>query len=164
MEGELLRLQWRARPGGEVAEHIHPLQEERFEVTEGKLTVSVEGREATCPAGETAAVAAGKRHFFANRGSEPVTAILELRPALRMENVFEALAGMAREGKTGSDGLPRNPLLLAAFAWEFHNEIRGPRPPYAFQRLILPPLAALARSLGYRGHQPHYSAQIVGRP
>jgi quercetin dioxygenase-like cupin family protein len=156
--GELLQLRWSARPGGKVGEHIHPRQEERFEVVEGELTVSIKGEEMVCPAGEVVAVPPGVRHYFANLGSEPVTAILELRPALRMEDVFETLAGLAREGKARRDGLPRNPLQLAAFASEFADEIRGVSPPHAVQRVIIPPLAALARLLGFRGHHTRFRA------
>ncbi len=161
--GELLRLRWSAAAGGEVGEHVHPLQEERFEVTEGVLTVSLEGVEDTCPAGEAVAVPPGKRHFFANRGRTRVSAILELRPALRMEEVFESLAGFAREGKAGRGGLPRSFLQLAVFAWEFRREIRGPRPPWPVQALVLPPVVAAGRALGYRAHREEYRADLAGR-
>lgn len=160
-KGELLQLRWSARPGGQVGEHVHPLQEERFEVIEGELTVSMGRQETTCHVGECVAVPPGARHYFANRGSAPVTAILELRPALRMEQVFETLAGLAREGKAGKDGLPRNPLQLAAFANEFENEIRGTRPPGGVQKVALPPLASLARAFGFRGHHPRYRVEAV---
>ena len=105
----------------------------------------------------------GKRHFFANRESQPVIAVLELRPALRMEEVFESLAAFGREGKTNAGGLPRNPLQLAVFAWEFRREIRGPRPPRVVQAAVLPLLASIARMLGYRAHRPEYRAEIAGQ-
>lgn len=160
-KGELLQLAWSAKPGGQVGEHVHPLQEERFTVTEGQLTVAVEGKVSTYSTGESVAVPPGLRHYFDNRGAVPVKATLEIRPALRMETVFESLAGYAREGKARRDGLPRNPLLLAVFADEFADEIRGPKPPYALQRLLLPPLAALGRGLGYRAHKPEYAAEVA---
>jgi quercetin dioxygenase-like cupin family protein len=160
--GTLLQLRWSARPGGRVGEHIHPLQEERFEVVEGQLTLAMRGQETVCHPGEAIAVPPGIRHYFVNRGSGPVTAILELRPALRMEHVFETLAGLAREGKARGDGLPRNPLQLAAFAAEFADEIRGASPPHAVQRLIIRPLAALARLLGFRGHYARHRAELAG--
>jgi quercetin dioxygenase-like cupin family protein len=161
-DGDVLRLRWSAHAGGRMGEHVHPLQEERFEVQSGQLTVSVNGAVTTCPAGESVAVPPGVRHYFANPEDEPVVAILELRPALRMEEVFESLAGFAREGKARSSGLPRNPLLLAVFAQEFHQEIRGARPPAAVQRIMLPPLAAIGRVLGYRAHRPEWSATAGG--
>ncbi len=162
-DGALLRLEWRAEPGGRVGEHVHPIQEERFEVRRGALTVSLEGRQTTYRVGDAVAVPPGKRHFFANHGSEPVTATLELRPALRMEEVFEALAGMAREGKTRADGLPRNPVLLAVFADEYRNEIRGARPPDLVQRIVVPPLAALGRRLGFVPRPAEYAIEVAGR-
>jgi quercetin dioxygenase-like cupin family protein len=150
--GELLRLRWSAQAGGRVGEHVHPFQEERFDVVTGVLTVSIDGRDGECGSGDTVAIPPGTRHSFANPTSEPVTAILEIRPALRMEEVFEALAGFAREGRARPGGLPRNPLLLGVFAHEFRDEIRGVRPPYAVQRVLLPVLAAVGRRCGYRAH------------
>lgn len=161
-KGQVLRLRWSAQAGGQVGEHVHPLQEERFEVQTGRLTVSVDGAITTCPAGESVAVPPGVRHYFANREDGPVVAILELTPALRMEEVFESLAGFAQEGKAQPSGLPRNPLLLAVFAQEFRREIRGARPPAIVQRMVLPPLAAIGRALGYRAHKPEWSANAGG--
>ena len=161
--GELLRLRWSAAPGAVVGEHVHPAQEERFEVTEGVLTVSLEGTERQRTAGQSIVIPPGTRHLFANRGRAPVSAILELRPALRMEEVFESLAGFAREGAAGTGGLPRNPLQLGVFAWEFRREIRGARPPRAVQAVLLPPLAALGRMLGFRPHRDEYRADAAGR-
>ena len=160
--GELLQLRWAARPGARVGEHVHPLQEDRFTVLEGTLTVSIDGTLRRCSPGEAVAVPAGARHHFANEGEEPVVATLELRPALRMEQVFEALAGLAREGRARDDGLPRNLLDLAVFAHEFRDEIRGARPPYPVQRMVLPPLAAIARRLGRRAHRPEYRLEVAG--
>jgi mannose-6-phosphate isomerase-like protein (cupin superfamily) len=145
------------RPDGSVAAaHVHPHQAERFEVEAGTLTVSIKGDERAVECGEVAEVPAGVRHWFANRGTDPVRATLELRPALRMEEVFESLAGFAREGRAGSGGLPGNPLLLAVFAHEYREEIRAAHLPQPFARVLVPPLARLARMLRYRAHKPEY--------
>ena len=162
--GELLQLRWSARPGGGVGDHVHPLQEERFEILEGRLTLSIDRRETLVGPGEAVAVPPGVRHGFANRTGEAVVANLELRPALRTEQVFESLAGLAREGAARSDGLPRNPLQLAVFAADFADEIRGASPPFPIQRAIVPPLAMLARRLGYHGHYPRHRAEVAAAP
>ena len=36
--------------------------------------------------------------------------LVDFRPALRTEIAFEALAGLARDGKTTKAGIPKNPL------------------------------------------------------
>jgi hypothetical protein len=35
-DGQLIRFSWRSVPGGLIAEHIHPGQEERFIITSGE--------------------------------------------------------------------------------------------------------------------------------
>ena len=36
--GQLVRFNWRTAPGGVLAEHVHPRQEERFTITSGQAT------------------------------------------------------------------------------------------------------------------------------
>ena len=44
--GELLRIDMRVRPGGFVSgEHIHPRQEERFQIDRGQITLRIRGQE-----------------------------------------------------------------------------------------------------------------------
>ena len=68
---------------------------------------------------------------------------------------FESLAALAREGKTNRAGAPCNPLLAALILRHFEDEIYFVRPPLALQRVVLGPLAALARVLGYRAEHPY---------
>jgi hypothetical protein len=45
-DGELLQVDWIGEPGWNTApDHVHPLQEERFEVISGKLGLRLEGAE-----------------------------------------------------------------------------------------------------------------------
>lgn len=45
-DGELLQVDWIGEPGWNTGpDHVHPLQEERFEVISGKLGLRVEGVE-----------------------------------------------------------------------------------------------------------------------
>ena len=44
--GDLLRIDMGVRPGGFVAaEHVHPHQEERFQIASGHVTLRVDGTE-----------------------------------------------------------------------------------------------------------------------
>ena len=90
-----------------------------------------------------------------NAGDEEVHVLVDFRPALRTAIAFESLAALAREGKTNRAGAPRNPLLAALILRHFEDEIYFVRPPLALQRVVLGPLAALARVLGYRAEHPY---------
>ena len=81
--------------------------------------------------------------------------LVDFRPALRTEIAFEALAGLARDGKTTKAGIPKNPLQGAVIVRHLEDEIYFVRPPLALQKLIFGPLAGLGRLLGYRPDFPY---------
>ena len=154
--GELLQVDWIGAPGWSTGpDHVHPLQAERFEVISGELGLRVSGEERTLRPGEAIEAAAGEPHAAWTVGEEEVHVLVDFRPALRTELAFEALAGLARDGKTTRAGAPKNPLQAAIVLNEFRDEIHLARPPLALQRLILVPLAGLARLLGYRAEYPY---------
>jgi hypothetical protein len=75
-----------------------------------------------------------------------VTAIEEIRPAGRIHEFFSVLFGLARDGKTDSQGRPS--LLLAATLFsEFKDSIRQAE---LRTRMLLDALAPIAALLGYR--------------
>jgi quercetin dioxygenase-like cupin family protein len=152
-DGELVRFNWRSVPGGVIAEHVHPGQEERFIVTAGAAHFTLDGEEHVARAGETVVVPAGVRHSEGNPGPAEATAVVELRPALNSKQWHEALAGLVADGKATPRGAPRNPLQLGATFWHFRHESRVTSPPAGVQNLVLPPLWALAKILGVR---PYY--------
>jgi hypothetical protein len=87
--------------------------------------------------------------------------MIELRPALRMETLFETIAGLARAGKLNAKGFP-SPLQGAVLAREFKDEItpaRDPGIPFAWLplpvlRALLLLLAPIGRAHGYRAEYP----------
>jgi mannose-6-phosphate isomerase-like protein (cupin superfamily) len=129
--------------------HVHPKQEERFEVVEGTMRFRMGRKRIVAQAGEVVVVPAGMRHDFANAGDTDAKVRVEIRPALRMERMFETAVALAEQGRTLRGGLPR-PLDLAVFAREFDDEVRAAFPPRWMQRLALAPLAWLA---GLRGRR-----------
>lgn len=154
--GELLRVDWIGEPGWTTGpDHVHPRQEERFEVISGKLGLRVEGVERVLGDGEEIMAPAGSAHAAWNAGEDQVHALIDFRPALRTETAFETLAGLARDGKTNRAGAPRNPLLLALVLRHFEDEIYFVRPPLALQRVIFRVLDRVARLLGYRAEYPY---------
>ena len=154
--GELLQVDWIGEPGWTTGpNHVHPRQEERFEVLSGKLGLRVEGVERVHGAGDVIVAPAGSAHAAWNAGDDEVHVLVDFRPALRTETAFETLAGLARDGKTNKAGAPGNPLRLALVLRHFEDEIYFVRPPLAVQRVIFGTLAGVARLLGYRAEYPY---------
>ena len=154
--GELLQVDWIGEPGWTTGpDHVHPRQEERFEVLSGRLGLRVGGVERVHSAGDVVVAPAGAPHAAWNAGDGEVHVLVDFRPVLRSEIAFETLAGLARDGKTNGAGAPRNPLLLALVLREFEDEIYFVRPPLAIQRVIFGVLAKVGWLLGYRAEYPY---------
>jgi mannose-6-phosphate isomerase-like protein (cupin superfamily) len=147
--GELLSFDLELSPDGHVpGKHVHPEQEERFEVVSGTMRFKLGRKTVVAEAGDVVTVPAGVAHKFANGGDETAIVRVEVRPALRMENLLETAVALAEEGRTTSKGMPK-PLDLALFVGEFEREVVGAFPPAWVQRATLAPLAWLARKRGY---------------
>jgi quercetin dioxygenase-like cupin family protein len=144
--GELLALDLELPAGRRVPGplHVHPLQEERFEVVAGTMRFTMGREKIVAGPGEVVTVPAGVKHDFANVGDDDAFVRVEVRPALKMEQLFETAVGLAQEGRTMLGGIPK-PLDLALFTEEFEDEVQGAFPPRWLQRLVLAPLAWLAR-------------------
>jgi quercetin dioxygenase-like cupin family protein len=134
--------------GGKVpGVHIHPNQEETFEVLQGTMKFRYGMKKIVAEAGETVVVPPGKVHDFANAGAETAHVRVTISPALKMEEMFETNVALATEGKVMKSGMPK-PLELALFVEEFKDEVRAPFPPAAVVRGVMAPLAAIAKRRG----------------
>ncbi len=144
------------QPGAFVAaEHIHPLQEERFEVISGTLRGRVAGKELSGNPGEKFVVPAGTPHAWWNSGDDELHFVAEVRPALRTDTFFETFFGLAQDGKVSpKTGLP-NLLQLAVMMHAYRNEIILARPPRLMQALLFGLLASIGRLLGYKAEYPY---------
>lgn len=71
--------------------HVHPAQDERFEVLEGGLRTIVDGVERTLHAGESLDVPRGAVHQM-TAVVDGTRAIWEVRPAMRTEDFFRSMA------------------------------------------------------------------------
>jgi quercetin dioxygenase-like cupin family protein len=120
--GELLRFKYIVPPRFYIPEHIHPGQEERHEVLSGTLRGSVGGQERDYGEGERVVGPAGVPHAWKNpSGEEELHFVSEIRPPLVFETLLETTFGLARDGKTTKQGIPKNPLQIAVLA----DESRG---------------------------------------
>ena len=147
--GELLEIDLELAPNGHVpGKHVHPEQEERFEVISGTMKFKMGRKTVLAEAGETVTVPPGTPHKFENGGDGTAHVRVQVRPALRMEQLFETAAALAHEGRTNSKGMPK-PLDLALFVREFADEVQGAFPPAWVQQAAMAPLAWLAARRGY---------------
>ena len=127
--GDLLAIDLVLSPDGHVpGAHVHPRQEERFEVVSGSMEFRMGLRKIVAGPGEVVTVPPGKVHRFKNAGDEPAHARVEVRPALAMEELFETTVQLAEEGRTNRKGMPK-PLDLALFVERFRDEVRAPFAP-----------------------------------
>jgi quercetin dioxygenase-like cupin family protein len=134
--GELLAFELFLPPGGHVpARHAHPHQQETFTVISGELEFHVKRRVVRARAGEVVVVAPRCEHWFGNRGALLAHALVEVRPALRMESLLEASAAVTRQ--------PRLQRLssLARLLLEFQAELAAPIVPAPLLRVLLAPFA-----------------------
>lgn len=146
--GELLAIDLVLSPDGHVpGAHVHPQQEERFEVVSGRIQFRMGLRKIVAEAGDVVTVPAGRVHKFKNAGDGPAHARVEVRPALNMEDLFETTVSLAEDGRTNRKGMPK-PLDLALFVDRFENEVRAPFPPAGVVRLLMAPLRHVARRRG----------------
>jgi quercetin dioxygenase-like cupin family protein len=145
-DGELLAFDFALRPGGAVpVPHVHPIQTERFEVTEGRMRFRVGLRTVIAEPGDVIEVEPGVMHSFANAGDTEARLRVEVRPALQMEEMFAEVVALAETGQMTRRGMPRNPLVLADLARRYDQEAHAPFMSVGVQRALLAPLVLLAR-------------------
>ena len=155
--GELMEMTLYLAPRGFIAAaHVHPNQEERFEVGGAPVMFKVAGKERLYQPGETAVVPAGTPHVWWNPSPDEAITLVQFRPALDTETFFETFFGLAKDGKVGPNGLP-NPLHMLLLAHEFRREMAAPRPAQVFLGPLAAVAAPIARALGYRGRYDRYS-------
>jgi mannose-6-phosphate isomerase-like protein (cupin superfamily) len=132
-------------PGGL---HVHPLQEEIFEVVKGTMRFRMGRKRVVAGPGTVVVVPPRLPHDFANIGDGPAFVRVQIRPALKMERLFETAVALAEDGRTMMGGIPK-PIDLALFTREFEQEVVAAFPPRWLQRVALAPLAWVARRRGY---------------
>jgi len=159
--GEVVRFDWRAVPGGVISEHIHPDQEERIIISAGEAHFTLAGEAHVARAGETIVVPAGAPHSVGNTGSVDIEGVVERRPGLSAKEWHEALAGLVADGKTTPRGAPKNPLQLGATFWHFRHESRVASPPRWVQNLMLPVLWAVAKPFGVHPYYDRWDSRIA---
>jgi quercetin dioxygenase-like cupin family protein len=149
-KGERVVVETTVEPNGAVAAaHVHPAQDELFEVLGGEVEFRLGKQTVVAKPGDRVLVPAGMPHRFRNVGEETAHFVCEVTPALEFEQLIETMFSLAADGKVNRKGMP-NPLRLAVIARHHFGDVRLPFPPAWIQRLGLALGAPLGRLIGYR--------------
>ena len=145
--------------------HIHDTWVETFEILEGTAAYLLGGEQRTLRKGENVLMPAGVPHVHPwNTGTDEMVyrqtndfgattpeAVTEVLGALATLN------GLAREGRVGKSGLPKNPLQFVATGRIYTKHgVYDAAVPIPIQKGFAAALGPLAEALGYRGVYDRY--------
>jgi mannose-6-phosphate isomerase-like protein (cupin superfamily) len=145
-DGELFAAEGIFPPGGFAGvPHVHPRQDERFEVLAGDAAFDIEGSRRVLGAGNTIDVPRGTKHTFANAGEDEMRVRFEFRPALAStERFYEVYFAFAQQGRVNAKAMPD--LLDIATVWPVTSEHAVlATPPAVVQHALFRVLAPIAR-------------------
>lgn len=129
--------------------HVHPFQEERFTVIEGRLAVRVNGEERELGPGESVVVPKDTPHTYWNPGKVRVRFMSEHFPALGFERFITSLYDLDYDGRSNRQGVPKLLQLMVMLQARNGEEFMDGPPRFA-QRMATATLGTLGRLLGYR--------------
>jgi quercetin dioxygenase-like cupin family protein/uncharacterized protein YndB with AHSA1/START domain len=142
--GELLEVDITGAPRGFIAQpHVHPRQEERIEVVEGRMRIRLDGKERVLGPGEAIVTPPDTAHRHRPAGDEPGRVRITVRPAGRTEEWLERLGRMSRAGQLTRSGFPK-PVAGAHLILDFEGEGRGAFASERTQRRIARAILAVA--------------------
>jgi len=151
-------------PPGSPA-HVHPTWVETFEILQGTATYKLGGEQRTLKEGEHVLLPAGIPHVHpwnAGTGEMVYRQTNDFRATTpdTVTEVIGALAtlnGLAREGRVGKNGLPKNPLQFVATGLLYTKHgVYDAALPIPLQKGLTAIFGRLAGALGYRGVYDRY--------
>jgi quercetin dioxygenase-like cupin family protein len=155
-QGKQLRFDFAVRPQGMLpVRHLHPRQEEIFEMKAGTLKVEVNGQIHQLQAGERLSIPKGAPHQWWNEGNEAAQLTVTFTPALNTETFLEQFFGLCNSGKSSADGTPHFlQLMTMVNAYELY--VAGP--PLFIQKLMGVVVGGIARLAGLKKFYPEFSS------
>jgi quercetin dioxygenase-like cupin family protein len=148
--GQLLQIDCVSPPStAKEPQHIHPSQENKFEIISGTCTFSINGTEKIARQGDIIIIPPKVRHHFWNSEDTNAHYIQEFRPALKIDEFFDTFFALSRDGKLNEKGIP-NFFHASLIMLKHKNEIRVTSPPWPLQLLTYWTLAPIGLLMGYR--------------
>ncbi len=143
-EGSLVVDSW-LEPGGNLPPHLHPRQEERWSVVEGRASFRLGGDEREIgPEDGVVVVAPGVVHGVRSTSEQDAHLRCVVTPPLRLQQFLEEAAAAGQDGMFARGGRPRG-LSGARWAARFLKRYRDETvflfPPQPVQRLMFALLA-----------------------
>lgn len=133
-------------PGGESAIHIHPDQDEIYEVKEGEIQVYLEKTWRKLKAGERVTIPKGTMHAFRNIGTQRAVAFNSHNPGLRFGEMLETIQQYINEGKITSTKGFRNLAYMSSIMIKY-NDVMTTIKPSSF---VIQCMASLGKMFGYK--------------
>ena len=148
--GELLQIEcFSPQTHEREPEHIHPFQENSFEMISGSSVFVIDGKEQIVGPGESINIPANVPHHFWNAGDIDAHYIQEFRPALKIDLFFGTFFALARDGKLNKEGIP-NLFHTSIIGLAYKDNIRMTKPPWVLQNIIYNTLAPFGKLMGYK--------------
>jgi uncharacterized RmlC-like cupin family protein len=155
--------------GPAILEHFHESWTETFEILSGTAQYRLGGKLLKAMAGETIVMPPRVPHVHPwAEGAGPMTYRQTSKFSTPNRDAvqdtlgsFATVNGLAREGKVNAEGLPSNPLQLAA-TLRMLGKHGGysTQLPVAAQKVLSSTLGLFAEALGYRGRYPGYEHHV----
>ncbi len=123
--------------------HIHPDQEERFEIIAGSARFLIGDREVVLTAGQTAVVPPNTVHHWMALGGQPVRVKAVYEPALDTAQLFYKLYGPLERGEI-------NLLHAMVIQREYRGTVWPAHPHPVMWKVLAMTLAPIGRLLGYK--------------
>jgi quercetin dioxygenase-like cupin family protein len=154
--GKFIRFDCEMAPGGKVAvRHVHPNQDETFEIKEGVMRLEINGETKLYKRGDKVTIPEKKPHEWSNGSlTEPLQMTVTFQPALKTEIFFEQFFGLGNDGKTDRNG---SPSFMQVMAMCNEYEIYLASLPLALQKIMGFTVGGIARLMGKKKYYPEYS-------
>ena len=144
-DGESLIVYTRMEPGGALPPHMHPAQEERWSVVEGRVRFQLgDDKRVIGPEDGEIVVRADTTHGLQAVDDHDARLKCIVTPALRLQQFLEESAAAARDGMFMRGGIPRGlrgARWAARFLKRYEDETVMRFPPRPVQRLLTALLA-----------------------
>lgn len=150
--GQLLQFEnYHQQNGIGPVPHRHPMQEEKFIIHKGALTITIDGEISTVAAGQSIIVKPNSIHHWHNSGGTELQMTTELRPALHFEEIIETIACLSQKGKMDKHGNP-DPMQMSATLNAYYGEFFLNTMPLGLQKFLFGFFGRMLRIVGFKDY------------